>query len=179
MKRFIIYISYLLYQFARHLPDNYGRITFGAQTIRRLLVRGFIKSAGRNIDINRNAELSPDFVIGNNSGVGADSIIGKGTTIGDNVMMGPWCIIYTRNHAFSRTDIPMREQGMQDFKPVHIGNDVWIGSRVTILPGVNIGNGCIIGASAVVTKDVPDYAVVGGNPARILKYRNQDKKDND
>ena len=60
---------------------------------------------------------------------------------------------------------------MQDFKPVHIGNDVWLGSRVTILPGVNIGNGCIIGASAVVTKDVPDYAVVGGNPAKILKYR--------
>lgn len=166
-------ICYALFQFARYLPDNYGRITLGAQTIRRLLVRGFVKNAGKDIDINKNAELSPDFSIGNKSGVGADSIIGKGTTIGDNVMMGPECIIYTRNHAFSRIDIPMREQGMQDFKPVHIGNDVWIGSRVTILPGVTIGNGCIIGASAVVTKDVPDYAVVGGNPARILKYRNQ------
>ena len=52
-----------------------------------------------------------------------------------------------------------------------IGNDVWIGSRVTILPGVKIGNHVIIGASAVVTKDVPDYAIVGGNPARILKMR--------
>lgn len=164
-------MCYALYQVARHFPDNYGRVTFGAQSIRRLLVRGFIKSAGSNIDINKNAELSPDFIIGNNSGVGADSIIGKGTIIGDNVMMGPWCIIYTRNHAFSRTDIPMREQGMQGFKPVYIGNDVWIGSRVTILPGVKIGNGCIIAASSVVTKDVPDFAVVGGNPARILKFR--------
>lgn len=169
-------ICYALYQVARHLPDNYGRVNLGAQSIRRLLVRGFIRSAGSNIDINKNAELSPDFVIGNNSGVGADSIIGKGTTIGDNVMMGPWCIIYTRNHAFSRTDIPMREQGMQDFKPVHIGNDVWIGSRVTILPGVKIGNGSIIGASAVVTKDVPDFSVVGGNPAKILKYRKNGNK---
>lgn len=141
-------------------------------------MRGFIKRAGSNIDINKNAELSPDFIIGNNSGVGAESIIGKGTTIGDNVMMGPWCIIYTRNHAFSRTDIPMRWQGMQDFKPVSIGNDVWIGSRVTITPGVKIGNGCIIGTGSVVTKDVPDFAVVGGNPAKILKYRNsEDKQD--
>lgn len=91
-------------------------------------------------------------------------------------MMGPWCIIYTRNHAFSRTDIPMREQGMQDFKPVSIGNDVWIGSRVTITSGVKIGNGCIIGTGSVVTKDVPDFAVVGGNPAKILKYRNSENK---
>lgn len=86
-------------------------------------------------------------------------------------MMGPECYIYTRNHAFSRTDIPMREQGMQDFKPVTIGNDVWIGARVTILPGVKIGNGCIIGAGSVVTKDLPNFAIGGGNPARVLKYR--------
>ena len=86
-------------------------------------------------------------------------------------MMGPECYIYTRNHAFSRTDVPMREQGMQDFKPVTIGNDVWIGARVTILPGVKIGNGCIIGAGSVVTKNLPDFAIGGGNPARVLKYR--------
>ena len=55
---------------------------------------------------------------------------------------------------------------------VIIGNDVWIGGRVIILPGVKVGNGAIIGAGAVVTKDVPEYAVVAGNPARILKYRN-------
>ena len=52
-----------------------------------------------------------------------------------------------------------------------IGNDVWIGARVTILPGVHIGDGSIIGAGAIVTKDVPPYTIVGGNPARIIKYR--------
>lgn len=67
----------------------------GGQFIRRILVKGFIKQAGANIDINRNAELSPDFVIGNNSGVGANSSVGKGTVIGDNVMMGPECLIFT------------------------------------------------------------------------------------
>lgn len=54
---------------------------------------------------------------------------------------------------------------------VVIGNDVWIGMRVIIMPGVTIGNGVVIGAGAVVTKDVPDYAVVGGVPARIIKFR--------
>lgn len=165
-------ICYVVYQLiGRYLPNNDGRITFGSTFIRRLLVKGFTGSKSHGLYINKNATLSPTLVIGNNSGIGANSIIGRGTTIGDNVMMGPECYIYTRNHTFSRTDIPMREQGMQDFKPVTIGNDVWIGARVTILPGVKIGNGCIIGAGSVVTKNLPDYAIGGGNPACILKYR--------
>ena len=54
---------------------------------------------------------------------------------------------------------------------VVIGNDVWIGMRVIIMPGVKIGNGVVIGAGAVVTKDVPDFAIVGGVPAKIIRYR--------
>ena len=88
--------------------------------------------------------------------------------IGDDVMMGPNYIIYTRNHSFNRTDIPMNKQGMQDFKSVVIGNDVWIGARVIILPCVQIGDGSIIGAGSIVTKDVPPYAIVGENPAKII-----------
>lgn len=65
----------------------------------------------------------------------------------------------------------MREQGMQEFQPVTIGDDVWIGARVTILPGVTIGKGCIVGAGSVVTKSLPDYAIGLGNPARVLKFR--------
>ena len=74
----------------------------------------------------------------------------------------------------------MCQQGFSDSKPVRIGDDVWIGMRVTILPGVTVGSHCIIGAGAVVTKDVPDYAIVGGNPARILRTRNKfsDVKEN-
>ena len=86
-------------------------------------------------------------------------------------MIGPRCIIYTRNHAFERTDIPMFRQGMSETKPVVINDDVWIGARVTILPGVTVGKGAIIGAGSVVTKNIPEYAIVGGISAKVIKFR--------
>lgn len=170
------YICFALYQvFGRYLPDNDGyvsRLLFDvSKHVRAILVKGFTGCKSENIYINRNAEISRYITIGNNSGIGSNSVIGRYTVIGNDVMMGPECIIYTRNHSFNRTDIPMNRQGMQDFKSVVIGNDVWLGARVTILPGVHIGDGSIIGAGSIVTKDVPRYAIVGGNPARIIKYR--------
>ena len=85
-------------------------------------------------------------------------------------MMGPDVTILTHTHKIDRTDIPMDKQG-SIVKGVTIGNDVWIGMRSIIMPGVKIGNGAVIGAGAVVTKDVPDYAIVGGVPAKVIRYR--------
>ena len=85
-------------------------------------------------------------------------------------MMRPDVSILTHTHNIERTDIPMGQQGMR-VSEVIIGNDVWIGIRVIIMPGVKVGNGAVIGAGTVVTKDVPDYAIVGGVPARIIKFR--------
>lgn len=86
--------------------------------------------------------------------------------IGDNVMIGPNTLISTVNH-------PLTPKGRREHlgiaKPVRIGNDVWVGGNVTILPGVTIGNNVVIGAGAVVTHDVPDNCLVGGVPARVIK----------
>ena len=132
----------------------------------------FVKSIGKDVNIEKGASVSETTVIGDRSGVGINANLHGPVIIGNDVMMGPECIIYTRNHSYLDTEIPMNQQGFSEIKEVVIGDDVWIGGRVIILPGVHIGKGAIIGAGAVVTKDVPNYAVVGGNPARILKYRN-------
>lgn len=85
--------------------------------------------------------------------------------------MGPEVTILSQNHAFSDTTKPIIEQGSDPKKPVIIGDDVWIGTRVIILPGVTVGSHAIIASGAVVTKNVPEWAIVGGNPAKILKMR--------
>lgn len=93
-----------------------------------------------------------------------------GLTIGNHVMIAPYVTIITTNHRYVTQF--SKEQNYDEYKPVVIKDDVWIGERAIILPGVTISEGAIIGAGSIVTKDVPDYAVVGGNPAKVLKYRN-------
>ena len=127
-----------------------------------------LPKCGDNVNIEKNATFSIRTEIGNNSGIGVNAHFYGKVVIGDNVMMAPDCIIYVRNHESSRLDIPMCEQGSTEERPVVIGNDVWIGGRVIILPGVKIGDGAIIGAGSV---DVSEYDVVAGNPARVIKNR--------
>jgi maltose O-acetyltransferase len=86
-------------------------------------------------------------------------------------MMGPEVLIYTQNHSFSRVDITMDQQGFSEEKKVIIDDDVWIGARVIILPGVKIGRGSVIGAGSVVSKSIPEYSVAVGNPCKVVKLR--------
>lgn len=95
-----------------------------------------------------------------------------GVKIGRYFHVGRGLTIFSTNHNYDQTTmIPYDEISIP--KPVTIGDFVWCGSNVTIVPGVSIGEGAVIGAGAVVTKDVPNYAVVGGNPAKIIKFRNE------
>ncbi|WP_344978940.1 acyltransferase, partial [Compostibacter hankyongensis] len=89
--------------------------------------------------------------------------------IGKNVMIGPKVVIWSRDHGMEK-DKPMNLQTHKK-SPITIGDDVWIGACTTILKGVNIGSGAVIGAGAVVTKNIPDNAIAVGNPAKIIKYR--------
>jgi maltose O-acetyltransferase len=109
--------------------------------------------------------------IGNRSGIGIHCTVPDNIRIGNDVMMGPMVTIIGRHHRHDKTDTPMMDQGYTVSAPVEIGNDVWIGAASIIMPGIRVGNGAIIGAGAIVTRDVPDYAVVAGNPARLIRSR--------
>lgn len=90
--------------------------------------------------------------------------------MGDNVLVGPGVKIMSTNHGTVKDKAPMVFQDRVE-EDIHIGSDVWIGSNAVILKGVKIGNGAIIAAGAVVTKNVESYSIVGGVPAKLIKYR--------
>ncbi len=96
--------------------------------------------------------------------------------IGEDTMIGELVSIRDHDHCFESLDQPIRTQGMK-VSPVKIGRDVWIGGKATVLRGVTIGSHAVVGANAVVTRDVPEHAIVVGVPARIIGYRNDKAKD--
>jgi len=167
---------YLLYYgFSRHLPVSYKPYGFAAKQIRYFICRHLFAKCGKNVNVEHGAEIGSgqQIEIGDNSGIGVDCQIYGPVRIGNDVMMGPEVIVIASRHRWDRLDVAMRLQGHLRAETVTIADDVWIGTRAIILPGRKIGKGAIVGAGAVVTKDVPDYAIVGGNPARIIRYRNQ------
>ena len=163
-------ILFVLYKVtAQWLPIS-QRSSF-AKKMRGFFGKRIAAQFGKNVNIERNAVFTPELKIGSNSGIGIDCEVYGPVTIGDNVMMGPEVVIYTSGHRHDRTDIPMMDQGSSETRPVVIGNDVWIGRRAIILPGVTIGDGVIIGAGAVVTKSIEPYMVAAGVPAKVVKSR--------
>lgn len=96
-----------------------------------------------------------------------------GIRIERGTIIAPEVVIYSRTHNFDRDLTALPFDNVMLTAPVHIGEFVWIGTRVTILPGVTIGDGAVVGACAVVARDIPACAVVVGNPARIIRYRDQ------
>jgi acetyltransferase-like isoleucine patch superfamily enzyme len=111
---------------------------------------------GRNVFIGRHAIVF---------------IVDAPLVIGDDTIIGPGLCIMSGNHVF---DLPGRSfRGITEGRnrPITIGRNVWIGARVIVLSGVHIGDGAVIGAGAVVTRDVPPFAVAVGNPARVIRWR--------
>ncbi len=173
----------IYYGLGRYIPD-FPNLRFG-QKIRANLCNNIFKKCGLNINIERNAYfgLGNTIEIGNNSGIGKNAYIsniggGGKVIIGNDVMMAPDVIILTKSHAYNNIKIPMNQQKSYS-STVIIEDDVWIGIRSIILSGVKIGKGSIIGAGAVVTKDVPQYSIVGGIPAKIINSRLDSGESND
>lgn len=164
--------GFLYYAYAQHLPRSYSGFKLGQKQLRRFCGKMMMEHCGKNVNIEKKAFFSYKVSLGDYSGIGVNAKIYGRCHIGNYVMMGEDCTIIASNHRFDRTDIPMMQQGFSEERPVTIGNDVWIGDRVMILPGVQIGDGCIIGAGSIVTHDVPPYSIAAGNPARVIKHRN-------
>jgi acetyltransferase-like isoleucine patch superfamily enzyme len=161
-----------------------GKISLGRQCIIddyvNLGVRG---ESDAGIDIRENTFIGRGCEIKARDGfISIDSLssIGAGcritvvegnVSIGQNVLFGAYCHVGTGNHRFDRTDIPMAQQAFASKGGVIINDDVWVGANSVILNGVKIGKGAVIGACSFVNKDVPDYAVVFGAPAKVHRYR--------
>jgi maltose O-acetyltransferase len=114
-----------------------------------------------------------DIEIGDFSEIGLNAYLNRDVKIGKHVLMGQNVTILTTRHEFENPNIPIHEQGTSERRPVRVGDDVWIGANSILLPGITIGDGAVIGAGSVVTRDIPPFAVVAGNPARVIRRRGE------
>jgi maltose O-acetyltransferase len=171
MKRKLVLLAY--YSLATRFPTQPVPGWKTGYKIRRWLVSLLAEECGKDIVVKKNAYLGSavGLRIGDYSQLGENSRIGPHVTIGKNVLMGPDVVLMTTSHAFENPDIPIRLQGSTPVSPIVIEDDVWIGTRVIVLPGVRIGNGAIIGANSVVSKDVPPLTICAGSPARLIRTR--------
>ena len=129
---------------------------------------GKINKLDESITINKPKNIK----IGNNNFIGKNVhlIAHDKITIGNNCAIAADCKFITRNHGYSDKNILIVEQPYI-YQPINIGDDVWFGYNVIVLPGVNIGNGCVVASGSVVNKSFPEYSVIGGVPAKLLKKR--------
>lgn len=115
-------------------------------------------SKGNNLKIGRGCQINENVFI-------------QQAIIGNNVLIAPNVAILSISHNHENLDVPIVDQGDTEPNPPIIGDGVWLGRNVIIMPGIIIGEGSIVGAGAVVTKNVPAYVIVGGVPARVIKTR--------
>lgn len=148
-------------------------LTLGVR-LRAWLLPSFLLRMGRDTVIQQGMRLvTPEKIsIGShcNFGQGVFLTGGGGIRIGDWVGLGPDAKIWSVNHRFDNPDVPWLSQGWEK-KEVVIEDDVWLGANVFVMPGVTIGRGAIVSAGSVVTKSVPPYAIVAGNPGRVAGWR--------
>ena len=177
IKTIIYYIIY--YSFAYYLPfsGRWGIIGRTADYIRMQVCRQLFNKTGKKFSVGKRVDfgyLGSLISCGNHANFGNYlKIKGNGRLIlKDHIAMGEDVTIITQDHKYLQDSYDGFVIG-----DVVINNYVWIGDKSIILKGITIGDHAIVAAGAVVTKDVPDYAIVGGNPAKIIKYRNKSSNE--
>lgn len=152
------------------LCQEYNQIEYSDFEKRKQLLRKILGKTQNNFQIEQPfwCDYGYHIEIGENFYSNHNLIIldGAGVKFGNNVFIGPNCSFYTAAHPINTKD---RNEGLEYAKPIFVGNNVWIGGNVTVLPGVTIGNNTTIGAGSVVTKNIPHNVIAVGNPCRIIK----------
>jgi acetyltransferase-like isoleucine patch superfamily enzyme len=152
-------------------------LTIGNYT-RKILYKLVLKKCGKNFKTGIRIKIQEpsNISLGNNVELNYGVWIAankhkKGSIkIGDNVLIGPYTILHSGNHIFKNPNISINKQGFE-FDEIVIKDDVWIAARCTILSGVTIGEGSVIAAGSVITKDIPPFSVVAGVPGKIISKR--------
>ena len=134
------------------------------------IIKKLFANVGKDVRIEPNffCDYGYNISVGDNFYMNHNCVIldpGK-VEFGDNVFIGPNCGFYTAGHPI---DINLRNQGLEYAKPIKVGNNVWFGGNVVVLPGVTIGDNVTIGAGSVVTKDIPSNTIAYGNPCKVVK----------
>ena len=161
----------------KELLDEYNGTAYDESGKRTELLHKMLDSVGTDVTIQTPFKVTygTHVHIGDHVFInyGADFLDGGDITIGNRVMIGPEVKIFSGNHSLIPEErmkiVDGKMQLISKAEPVEIGDDVWICGNATICPGVKIGNRSVIAAGAVVTKDVPEGVLVGGNPASIIK----------
>ena len=152
------------------LTRRYNRTTADEADRRRELLDDLLGSHGTSCSINPpfRCDYGSNIHVGDGLEVNFDCVILDvcRVEIGDDCLLGPGVHIYTATHP---VDPEERARGLEYGKPVEIGDNVWIGGHATVNPGVTVGDDAVIASGAVVTADVPEGVVVGGNPATVIK----------
>ncbi len=133
-------------------------------------------TVGDHVIISRNCVIqgkTGPVVLGKRTDIGCNTILSSvgGICIGESVLIAGNCYIGGARYYYNQIDIPMMDQGIYSEGDIIIGEDVWLGANVTVLDGVSIARGCIVGAGSVVTSALPEYSIAVGSPARIIKTR--------
>lgn len=163
----------IYYSCARWLPAS--SMPFGAlaNKIRTFIARRVFAHCGARAVVKRGAYFGTGSKVrlGRNSQIGENARIEHDVVIEDDVMMGIEVMVLATRHRTDLLDVPLIDQGYDPRLPPRLCQGCWIGGRAIILPGVTVGKNSIVAAGAVVAHDVPDYAIVGGVPARFIKDR--------